>query len=137
MKRFLPYVPAILLCVVAIVQVQLSRTRSLSPWKGGGFGMFSTNDDEYRRIEVWVEGPEGEREIDVSRDLRVMQVAAYPTADRLRSMGRRIGEVQRDRGAEVDRVRVVASRTDFDPTDLRPERLLIREVVISLDGRSR
>ena len=40
----------ILLCVVACLQIYLAMTKSLSPWKGGGFGMFSTVDSPDARF---------------------------------------------------------------------------------------
>lgn len=40
-----------LLLAIAMAQVVLARSRDLSPWKGGGFGMFSTVDrPQTRRI---------------------------------------------------------------------------------------
>ena len=42
------WLPVALLLVVAGVQVALVKTEGLSPWKGGGFGMFSTTDDAGR-----------------------------------------------------------------------------------------
>jgi hypothetical protein len=41
-------VPALLI-VVASVQIYLAKTHELTPWKGGGFGMFSTVDDVQAR----------------------------------------------------------------------------------------
>ena len=136
MKRFLPFLPPVLLCLVAFSQVYLVRAQNLSPWKGGGFGMFSTNDDEARRIEVWVIESEGERQIDTTRDIRVMQIAAFPTEERLIAMGRKIGEVQRARGADVKRVRVAAWRRDFVLRTMEPRQVLIREVVVDLERPS-
>ena len=136
MKRFLPFLPPVLLCLVAFLQVYLVRAHDLSPWKGGGFGMFSTNDDEARHIEVWVIESEGERQIDVTGDLRVLQYAAFPTDERLIAMGRKIGEVQRARGADVKRVRVTAWRRDFDLRTMEPRPVLIREVAVDLEGPS-
>ena len=136
MKRFLPFLPPVLLCLVAFLQVYLVRAHDLSPWKGGGFGMFSTNDDEARRIEVWVIESEGERQIDVSRDMRVLRIATFPTDERLIAMGRKIGEVQRAQGAEVKRVRVAAWRRDFVLQTMEPRQVLIREVVVDLERPS-
>jgi hypothetical protein len=129
-KRFLPLVPPALLCLVAIGQVYLARARDLSPWKGGGFGMFSTNDDEFRRIEVWIDGPEGEQELDVSRDLRITKLTAYPTEDRLTDLARTIMQTQQARGLEVTKVRVAVWRTDFTLETKERRDKLIREVII-------
>ena len=52
-------IPVALLLAVAAVQVTLARTAGLSPWKGGGFGMFSTTDDAgRRRVRVFVSAAE-------------------------------------------------------------------------------
>lgn len=46
-----------LLVVVAVVQTYLSQTTILSPWKGGGFGMYSApHPTQLRAIFVEVEG---------------------------------------------------------------------------------
>jgi hypothetical protein len=42
--RLSPLIAPILLCAVALVQLYVTRTTLLTPWKGGGFGMFSTVD---------------------------------------------------------------------------------------------
>lgn len=39
-----------LLCVIACAQIYYAMTGSLSPWKGGGFGMFSTVDSPDARF---------------------------------------------------------------------------------------
>ena len=43
-RRWLPWFPSALLVLVALVQITLAHTANLDPWKGGGFGMFSTAD---------------------------------------------------------------------------------------------
>ena len=48
----------------------LARTAGLSPWKGGGFGMFSTTDDAGRRlVRVFVSAPERSEEIAIAPSL--------------------------------------------------------------------
>lgn len=42
--------PVLLLTVVASFQQLLAHSRNLSPWKGGGFGMFSTVDSPSARF---------------------------------------------------------------------------------------
>lgn len=41
-------IPAILI-TVALQQIRLATTKNLSPWRGGGFGMFSTIDQKSTR----------------------------------------------------------------------------------------
>lgn len=53
-------VPGLML-LVAAVQMTLVRTHDLTPWKGGGFGMFSTFDSpSARTLRVVVETEAGE-----------------------------------------------------------------------------
>ena len=40
----------IILIIVATIQITLSFSKNLSPWKGGGFGMFSTIDSPSMRV---------------------------------------------------------------------------------------
>jgi hypothetical protein len=134
----LPLLPPSLLFLVALGQVYLAHTADLTPWKGGGFGMFSTNDGESRRVEVWVIGPQGERQIEVpSYDRGAMALAAFPTVERLNEFGRRVGESERSRGLEVERVRVAVWRPDFQVQTMERRREPIRESVVVLEQSSR
>jgi hypothetical protein len=137
MRRYLPHFPAFLLLVVACLQVYLVRTRDLSPWKGGGFGMFSTNDDEHRGVDVWVEDSQGERRIDVSGDYAVVRYAAYPVEDRLRGLAYRIAAAQRANGTPVYRVQVSVWRRDFAAETMKPLRIPIRDIVLDIEGPPR
>ncbi|MEO1401840.1 MAG: hypothetical protein AAFV72_11410 [Cyanobacteria bacterium J06635_1] len=40
----------LLLCTVALRQIFLTQTVGLSPWHGGGFGMFASVDRDERRV---------------------------------------------------------------------------------------
>lgn len=42
--------PAAILVVVALLQIYLTQTANLSPWKGGGFGMFGAIDAPDMRV---------------------------------------------------------------------------------------
>lgn len=56
----LGYTVPLIAAIVASVQMYSSLTGTLSPWKGGGFGMFSTFDDPNKRtIRLAVVDPEG------------------------------------------------------------------------------
>ncbi len=47
LERWLP--PGVLV-VVALTQLLLAHTRNLTPWKGGGFGMFASTDGLSSRV---------------------------------------------------------------------------------------
>ena len=132
MKRLFPYLPPLILCLVAFLHFYLVRTHGLTPWKGGGFGMFSTNDHEARLIEVWVADAQGERRVEVASAQRSTPLTAMPSEERMAAMGRRVAESERSRGVGVHQVRVAAWRTDFVAPAMSPQRVLIREVVINV-----
>ena len=134
MRRYLPHLPPLLLLVVACIQVYLVRTHDLSPWKGGGFGMFSTNDDENRWVDVRVEDAQGERRIDVSGDYAVIRYAAYPDEDRLRALAYRIARAQRASGTPVHRVSVSVWRRDFAAGTMKPSKVPLRHVVVDIEA---
>lgn len=48
--HLLPLIAPILLAAVGLVQLHAARTTWLTPWKGGGFGMFSTVDSPSARF---------------------------------------------------------------------------------------
>lgn len=55
------YLAPLLLCVIAVVQIYRAHAFDQSPWKGGGFGMFSTADSpgaRYVRAFLISEGGE-------------------------------------------------------------------------------
>jgi hypothetical protein len=50
LQQFLRACPPVLLCAIAFLQIVLAQTHALSPWKGGGFGMFSSVDSPSARF---------------------------------------------------------------------------------------
>lgn len=62
LTRRLPYFVAPgLLVLVACAQMVLVGTHRLTPWKGGGFGMFSTFDrPSTRALRIWLNTPDGQ-----------------------------------------------------------------------------
>lgn len=64
MRSYGALVPPALLVVVAGTQLFSARTAWLTPWKGGGFGMFSTVDAPHARfVRVVLETPRGEQRV--------------------------------------------------------------------------
>jgi len=98
----LRFAAPILLVLVAVIQNVVAHTTTLTPWKGGGFGMFSTVDDPDARWvrcyvvtngrEVAVEAPPS-----VARDLGV--ISALPTHRRLETLA---GDLSRYRWVNAD-----------------------------------
>lgn len=86
MIRVYSYGPLALLCAVAIVQLFNSQVRSLTPWKGGGFGMFASIDAP--SIRHWVDsgGTEYFVPLDPRLDRRYMVAMKMPVERHLMSV---------------------------------------------------
>jgi len=53
-KKAILYLPTLLLVAIAVNQLILANFFSLSPWLGGGYGMFSTTDvGSNRHIHIY------------------------------------------------------------------------------------
>ena len=119
--RCIAAVPAAVLIVIACLQVTLTRTIGLSPWKGGGFGMFSTTDDAgRRRVRVFVSAPERSEEIAISPALEDLadRAAVLPGDWQFTRLARRVVEREQRRGRPVETVRVECWRIDYAPDTL-------------------
>jgi len=109
--------PPLLLIVVASAQVTLTRVVDLSPWKGGGFGMFSTTDGTaFRYVRVFVSAPGRSEELDVPPSIEIAadRAALYPSSGFLTSVAERVAAREARHARPVDDVRVEVWRVDFD-----------------------
>ena len=115
------WLPAILLIVVAIAQIVLSKTANLSPWKGGGFGMFATTDGTpFRRVRIFVEaaGRSEELEIAPSQEFPAARAQLFPSDRMLGGLAEAVVARERRYGRPVETVRVEIWRTEFSPVSL-------------------
>ena len=122
--RWLSTLPPLLLALVAAGQIALARRAGLSPWKGGGFGMFSTLDARpFRYVRVFVEAPERSEELRVPAPLEELAAAAevLPSERCLRGLARAIAERERSRDRAVETVRVELWRAEYAKGTLRAE----------------
>ena len=129
--------PAALLVVVAGAQVVLARTAALSPWKGGGFGMFSTTDDSGRRhVRVVVSAPGRSEEIPIAPSLEdaARRAAVLPADRELSRLARLVVEREGRYQRPVDTVRIEAWRIEYAPDTLAATSRLIRDYVYRVDA---
>lgn len=111
------------LALLALLHLGLVLGAGLSPWNGGGFGMFSTLDHEgWRTLRLAVERPgaaEPER-VPVPPELlrEVRRAKVHPTRPLLRRLALRIAAAQ----PEARAVHVEVLRTRFDPATLEARR---------------
>jgi hypothetical protein len=112
------FVPPALLAVVAFTQLGLATTTAgLTPWKGGGFGMFSTLDHgAYRGVDVVVDAPDRSEALEVPPSLEELaaRVAAFPSDRLLRQLAEGIVAREHRHERPVAKVTLTVWRTDFD-----------------------
>jgi hypothetical protein len=128
--------PLLLLVVVACVQVTLAKTAGLTPWKGGGFGMFSTTDDGGRRyVRVFVSAVARSEEIAISPSLEdaARRAAVLPRHTELSRLARQVIDRERRHRRPVEIVRVETWRIEYARDTLAATTRLTREFVCHVD----
>ena len=113
-----------LLAALALAQLGGWATFGLSPWLGGGFGMFATNDHgAFRRVRVTELAAGGERPVAVPSELDRLRRRAReaPRDANLRALGAALREQEPRLGA----LRIEVWRTEFAPDDLAPRLVLV------------
>ena len=113
--------PALLLAVVAACQIALAKVADLTPWKGGGFGMFATLDHSaYRRLDVVMEGTERSEALEIPPSLEAVaaRAASFPAEWMLRSLAEGVADRERRYQRSLSRVTITVWRTDFDRSTL-------------------
>jgi hypothetical protein len=129
-QRLAPTIPALVLVIIAAHQIYLARTHDLDPWKGGGFGMFSTSEGGgARHTHVFVTRASGELEIDLPEDLEDLdeRLVVLPSDRRLGEFARELSETIRAEHPDHTAIRVEVWHTRYDVDDLTPETFLIRD----------
>jgi hypothetical protein len=119
--------PSTLLCVIAAAQMILSSTASLSPWKGGGFGMFASVDGvPFRWVRLYVHSAERSEEIALPASMEdaAHRLAAWPHRRALEEFGRALIARERRHRRPVDWVRIEVWRADVSPALDVSERLV-------------
>ncbi|MEX2325057.1 MAG: hypothetical protein WD576_04845 [Nitriliruptoraceae bacterium] len=65
-ERFAAWVAPLVLVALAVTQLSFAATRDLTPWKGGGFGMFASVDRlNYRAMQVTIITDDGTYPVDI------------------------------------------------------------------------
>ena len=87
----------LLLCAVACVQIYLALTNTLSPWKGGGFGMFSTVDSpDARFLRIYLINDNEETAVILPDSLKTLgrEVQTIPSSALLSELGQRMAQAR-------------------------------------------
>ena len=129
--------PPLLLVAVAAVQMVLALTAQLSPWKGGGFGMFASNDGlPFRGLRIFVNAPDRSEELQVPLSLldAAARTATFPRDRALEAFARSVAARERRHARAVETVRVEVWRASFSPT-LDATRTRIRTLTLNVGPR--
>ena len=129
-------VPTTLLLGVAITQVLLVKIADLSPWKGGGFGMFATTDGTaFRYVRLFVDAPGRSEELNVTDSLEFDAVRAqlFPSQRFLTRLGEAAGARELRNGHEAATVRVEVWKVEFSDQPLRANERRLRSLTIPID----
>jgi hypothetical protein len=124
------------LLAVAAVQVTLVYTAELSPWKGGGFGMFSTTDDSGRRhVRIFVSAKDRSEEIAIAPSLEDVadRAAVLPTDYQLTRLAQRVVAREARYQRPVDVVRIDTWRIVYAPLTLTATSQLLRSFEYRVD----
>ncbi len=134
--RLISYIPAFLLIVIAVYQIHLAYTAGLSPWKGGGFGMFSSTQPGLARyVRIFVSAPDRSEELDVPQSLidPADRAATLPTDRQMRKLAIRIVEREQRKQQPVAQVRIEAWCSEYDKVTLASVTTRIRDYVYNVD----
>jgi hypothetical protein len=118
-----------ILLAVAAVQVVLVRSAGLTPWKGGGFGMFAAVDGgavRSVRIVLEREGHKEELALPPSLEMDADRAAAFPRRFMLERLARRVVEREARHGRRVDTVTVEAWSATLEPDGSHAEARLLK-----------
>jgi hypothetical protein len=140
LRRAAIVLPTVLLLAVASGQMILARTAHLSPWKGGGFGMFASVDGlPFRWVRLYVFAPERSEELALPPSLedQAHRVVTWPHRWALEGLARAVIARERRHQRPVETVRVEIWRAEVSPSLDVSERL-VRQITLAADetGRS-
>jgi len=129
------YLPSLLLILVAGNQLRLVSTVNLSPWWGGGFGMFATTDAwATRHLHVFAVRPGVRRELAIPQTLRknIEQVLVLPSEAQLQTLAIEFADVPTPDEGPLEAIELQVWATRFDPDTLAPSSTPIRFLTVRL-----
>ena len=125
--RWAQALPFVCLMCVAINQTRLVFTESLSPWSGGGFGMFSTTDAATdRHLHVYEVTSRLRRELNVPAELddAVRRALTLPSERQLRVLAALLTEHLGRASTRSIEIQVWSNH--YETADLRPQSRVLR-----------
>jgi len=135
-QRWARFLPALLLVGAAAHQIFLANTAGLSPWSGGGFGMFSTTDaGASRHLHAFVMRPGIQREVRIPEGLQDWErrVVTLPSDANLRAFALALADLPTPDHGPATAVRIQVWHAEFDPISLVPMGRILRSLDVSLE----
>ena len=132
--------PALLLVGIAILQILAATRGTLSPWLGGGFGMFSSTDSPTRRHLHAValrRGMRQEIEIPERLEVEVRRTLGLPNTAHLQALARKLAALEIELGdpdaAPLEAIAISVYRVRFDRDTLAPSGEPIASLRVAVD----
>lgn len=126
-RRRVQWLPVLLLVCVAANQHRLVYTENISPWSGGGFGMFSTTDAATdRHLHIYELSSSLRRELSLPFGLEeeARRALALPSQPRLHRLQCRLRDMLAiEPGSEIE---IQIWSRYYDRESLRPYNHLLR-----------
>jgi hypothetical protein len=129
------YIPIALLFGIACTQIWLAHTAGLSPWVGGGFGMFTTTDGDgsgNRHLHVFAVRAGRRRELFIPPPLRdqANRALMFPSKAALRTLARALAIALRPEEGPLEAIVTQVWTTRFDTETLAPSGVLLRSLEV-------
>jgi hypothetical protein len=112
------FLPCAVLVGVGLLQIVTALRTDLTPWKGGGFGMFATSDTgANRQVRAYAVFDDGERRLSLPRGRDPLRrvMLNHPTEQRVGAYASALAGRLERRRPDLRAVRVELWRASFDP----------------------
>ena len=134
MKKAILYLPTLLLVAIVVNQLILSNFFSLSPWLGGGYGMFSTTDvGSNRHIHIYAKSEGIIKELIYPKELSdlALRTKSFPTDRNLNKFTRTIAQIEDD--SALKSIEIQVWKSHFKTYSLDPSSKILRSVELKLN----
>jgi hypothetical protein len=118
------------------LQIWLSRTQDLTPWAGGGFGMFASADVRgSRHLHAFALHASVRRELGIPEPDRELarRALSFPARRTLERLAVRLAAQSDDVWGAPDAIELQIWATRFEPGTLAPSSYLVRALVVPLE----
>ena len=134
MKKAILYLPTLLLVAIAVNQLILANFFNLSPWLGGGYGMFSTTDvGSNRHIHIYAKSEGIIKELIYPKELSdlALRTKSFPTDRNLIVLAQRISEIEDD--SALKSIEVQVWKSQYKSKTLHPSSKMLKSVELKLN----